>query len=111
MDSPGGSGRECSRTFLRGQLPGDRQSMDSSLRAPWQERLGTDTTVERTQAAEMLSLAVPGLTILGHPDPQRTGERVALLALVSGREALLSRMEPQFAAPAGGGPWRPLADP
>src|SRR5262249_16498650 len=31
--------------------------------------------------------------------------------LISGREALLSRMEPQFAAPAGGGPWRPLADP
>ncbi|HZF12613.1 MAG TPA: sigma-54 dependent transcriptional regulator [Thermoanaerobaculia bacterium] len=84
--------------------------MDSSLRPPWQDRLSTDTTVEKAQV-EVLSLTVPGLTLLAHPDPQRTGERVVLRALVSGREALLSRMEPQFAAPAGGGPWRPLADP
>jgi len=77
---------------------------------PWQDRLGTDTTVEKAQV-EVLSLTVPGLTILGHPDPQRTGERVVLRALVSGREALLSRMEPRFAAPTGEGAWRPLADP
>src|SRR5436305_9597156 len=96
--------------FTRAQPPGDRQSMDSSVIPPWQDRLGTDTTVERAQV-EVLSLTVPGLTILGHPDPPRTGERAVLRALVSGRESLLSRTEPQFAAPAGGGPWRPLADP
>jgi len=94
----------------RAQPLGDRQSMDSSLMPPWQDRLGTDTTVEKAQV-EVLSLTVPGLTLLGHPDPQRTGERVVLRALVSGREALLSRIEPQFAAPTGEGPWRPLADP
>jgi two-component system nitrogen regulation response regulator GlnG len=75
----------------------------------WQERLGADTTDEGTQE-EILSLTVPGLTILAHPDPQRIGERAALLALPAGRETLLSRVEPEFASP-GGGPWRPLADP
>src|SRR5947209_16396993 len=39
------------------------------------------------------SLTVPGLTILGHPQIQRVGERAALLDLSSGREALLSRGE------------------
>jgi two-component system nitrogen regulation response regulator GlnG len=45
------------------------------------------------------SLTVPGLTILGHPQIQRVGERAALLDLSSGREALLSRAEPGFAPP------------
>jgi two-component system nitrogen regulation response regulator GlnG len=79
------------------------------LRPNWQERLGADTTQDETRG-EVLSLTVPGLTILGHPDPQRTGERVPLFALASERETLLSRVEPRF-APPGGGPLRPLADP
>jgi two-component system nitrogen regulation response regulator GlnG len=45
------------------------------------------------------SLTVPGLTILGHPQIHRVGERAALLDLSSGREALLSRTEPGFAPP------------
>jgi len=45
------------------------------------------------------SLSVPGLTILGHPEIRRIGERAALLELSSGREALLSRAEPGFAPP------------
>ncbi len=45
------------------------------------------------------SLTVPGLTILGHPQVHRVGERAALLDLSSGREALLSRAEPGFAPP------------
>src|SRR6185369_15510863 len=45
------------------------------------------------------SLTVPGLTILGHPAVRRVGERAALLDLASGRETLLSRAEPGFAAP------------
>ena len=40
-----------------------------------------------------------GLTILGHPQVQRVGERAALLDLSSGREALLSRGEPWFSPP------------
>jgi len=50
------------------------------------------------------------LTILGHPQLQRVGERAALLDLSSGREALLSRGEPGF-APPGESALQPLAVP
>ena len=83
--------------------------MDTPLRPPWEERLGADTTQESGQH-EAHNPTIPGLTILGHPDPQRIGERVPLFALATGREVLLSRVEPQFAIP-GGGPSLPLADP
>jgi two-component system nitrogen regulation response regulator GlnG len=53
---------------------------------------------------------VPGLTILGHPQIQRVGERAALLDLSSGREMLLSRTEPEFSPPGESAP-RPLAVP
>src|SRR5215210_7591159 len=56
------------------------------------------------------SLTVPGLTILGHPQVQRVGERAALFDLSSGREALLSRGEPGF-SPPGESALRPLAVP
>ncbi|HSF41903.1 MAG TPA: sigma 54-interacting transcriptional regulator, partial [Thermoanaerobaculia bacterium] len=56
------------------------------------------------------SLTVPGLTILGHPQIQRVGERAALLDLSSGRAVLLSRGEPGF-APPGEPALRPLAVP
>lgn len=56
------------------------------------------------------SLTVPGLTILGHPQIHRVGERAALLDLSSGREALLSRGEPGF-APPGEPALQPLAVP
>lgn len=56
------------------------------------------------------SLTVPGLTILGHPQIHRVGERTALLDLSSGREALLSRAEPGF-APPGEPALQPLAVP
>ncbi|HEX6863841.1 MAG TPA: sigma 54-dependent Fis family transcriptional regulator [Thermoanaerobaculia bacterium] len=79
------------------------------MRSRWQERLGADTTREKDEG-EGGSRTVPGLTILGHPDPQRIGERAELFALVSGRETPLSRVEPGF-APLGGGPAHPLADP
>jgi two-component system, NtrC family, nitrogen regulation response regulator GlnG len=52
---------------------------------------------------------VPGLTILGHPDPERVGERVVLAAR-SGTPLPLSRLEPAFAAP-GAGSARALDDP
>jgi two-component system nitrogen regulation response regulator GlnG len=53
---------------------------------------------------------VPGLTILGHPQIHRVGERAALLDLSSGREMLLSRTEPEFSPPGELAP-RPLAVP
>jgi len=56
------------------------------------------------------SLTVPGLTILGHPQLHRVGERAALLDLSSGREAFLSRAEPGF-APPGESVLQPLAVP
>jgi two-component system, NtrC family, nitrogen regulation response regulator GlnG len=52
---------------------------------------------------------VPGLTILGHPDPERVGER-ALLPLRSGKPVALSRLEPPF-GPPGSPARRPLDDP
>src|SRR5688572_9144345 len=53
---------------------------------------------------------VPALTILGHPDVERVGERVRLTELRRGREIALSRNEPLFAAP-GKGHGRALLDP
>jgi len=53
---------------------------------------------------------LPALTVLSHPDLARIGDRVFLGELVRGRELLLSRQEPRFAAPrAASG--EPLADP
>ncbi|HMB54341.1 MAG TPA: sigma 54-interacting transcriptional regulator [Thermoanaerobaculia bacterium] len=53
---------------------------------------------------------VPALTILGHPDPSRVGERRALPSLQGGGVCRLSRLELDFASPQGGLA-RPLADP
>lgn len=57
-------------------------------------------------------ISLPALTLLGHPDLSRTGERVFLSDLVRGRDVLLSRETPLFAAPGElTGAGRPLADP
>jgi len=53
---------------------------------------------------------LPALTILGHPELGRIGERVLLGELTAGRGVELSRHQPSF-APPGGGFGRPLADP
>jgi DNA-binding NtrC family response regulator len=45
---------------------------------------------------------LPALTVLGHPDLSRVGDRAFLGELARGREALLSRQEPRFAAPRAG---------
>jgi two-component system nitrogen regulation response regulator GlnG len=74
-----------------------------------ERRLETQTW--STPAGEpQASLTVPGLTILGHPQFHRVGERAALLDLSSGREALLSRAEPGF-APPGESVLQPLSVP
>jgi len=72
-------------------------------------RLETDTRPEGERRVEA-SPSVLGLTIVGHPDLRRIGERAPLLATDEGRETLLSRLEPTF-APPGGGRRYPLADP
>jgi two-component system nitrogen regulation response regulator GlnG len=57
---------------------------------------------------------VPSLTILGHPDVDRIGERARLTDLRLGRAVALSRNEPAFAAPGRGdgrGPGHALLDP
>jgi two-component system nitrogen regulation response regulator GlnG len=54
--------------------------------------------------------AMPTLTLLGHPDLSRTGDRVFLSDLARGRDVLLSRDKPSFSAP-GDLTGKPLADP
>jgi two-component system nitrogen regulation response regulator GlnG len=43
--------------------------------------------------------ALPALTVLGHADLSRVGDRAFLSELVRGKDALLSRQEPRFTAP------------
>ena len=74
---------------------------------PTELDLSTVTPAETPRPADVV--AVPGLTILAHPDARRVGERVALPELSSARKVDLSRRTPRF-APAGGEPVRPLAD-
>ncbi len=56
----------------------------------------TETAAESSAAEPM---ALPALTILGHPDLDRVGEVVILGELASGREVLLARHQPRFTAP------------
>ncbi len=90
---------------------------------PYWRNLDTATrsTGDRLETPELQR--IPGLTILGHLDARRIGERTVLPALTSGKDVSLSRLEPVFAAsvpPAGarvedtvaaGAGRRPLADP
>ena len=81
-----------------------------SPRNPWEQELEASTLAPGPDEESLPELRLPALTILAHPDPRRTGERVLLPALVSGRAVELSRLTPLFGAP-GGGELRPLADP
>src|SRR5262249_17433588 len=68
-----------------------------------------DTRGEAKAVEPVRGRLVVGLTVLGHPDPARIGEQVALVGLESGREEVLSRKEPLFAQP-GEVRLRPLGD-
>ena len=81
-----------------------------SPRNPWEQELEASTLAPGAKEKSFPELRVPALTILAHPDSWRTGERVLLPALVSGRPVELSRLTPLFGAPCGG-ELRPLADP
>jgi two-component system nitrogen regulation response regulator GlnG len=61
--------------------------------------LEVDTRVSGYQRRTIVSLLIPGLTLLYHPDLERVGERALLPGLVSGREEILSRTQPDFAPP------------
>jgi len=76
----------------------------------WQRDLQLETPLADTFRVQPVAPQVPGLTILWHPDGRRIGERVVLRRLTSGRTVEVSRLEPLFAPPAGGGSQRPLAD-
>jgi two-component system nitrogen regulation response regulator GlnG len=68
------------------------------------------TTIEdarRARRSPNAELEV-ALTLVGHADLDRVGERALLGALASGGEQAISRLEPLF---EGGGVSRPLADP
>lgn len=54
--------------------------------------------------------ALPALTVLGHPDLSRIGDRAFLGELARRRPALLSRQQPRFSAP-GALHGKPLDDP
>ncbi len=60
-------------------------------------------------ARPLAEAAVPCLTILCHPDPDRVGEIAPLTCLLSGESQLVSRLEPRFFQRRSGMP-RPLAD-
>ncbi len=75
----------------------------------WRLHLESATRSETDVRQNLTDVGVPGLTILWHSDSRRVGERVALSGLLSARIEPLSRLEPRFAPPHGGGP-RPLAD-
>ena len=62
------------------------------------------------KAAGGASERVPALTVLGHAQAARVGDRATLLGLPAGEPVSLSRVAPNFSPPTGGAP-RPLADP
>ncbi|RKH44579.1 sigma-54-dependent Fis family transcriptional regulator, partial [Corallococcus llansteffanensis] len=70
------------------------------------------TTAVRTQGTPTQAAhAVPALTLIGHAQPQRIGERLLLEGLLSAeRSVSLSRNAPDFSRP-GGMLSLPLGDP
>ena len=83
-------------------MPNDSEALQRLLQA--------DTRAESSGASPVAPFYVPGLTVLYHPDAERTGERVALAGLAAGRREALARGEPAFCQP-GSALLRPLADP
>ncbi|HLX08988.1 MAG TPA: sigma 54-interacting transcriptional regulator [Thermoanaerobaculia bacterium] len=73
------------------------------------DRLLQETRTHSGSGLPAVSLLVPGLTVLCHPDLRRVGERAALTRLAAGQPELLARHQPLFAAP-GQALRRPLGD-
>lgn len=83
----------------------------SSKATAWDAHLDSETRSFAGERGVVRPGFVPGLTVLAHPDPRRTGEEASLAELVAGREASVSRLAPLFAQPSSGAEARPLADP
>jgi two-component system nitrogen regulation response regulator GlnG len=75
------------------------------------DRLDEKTRQAAPLAAGGVIERVPALTLLGHAQAARTGERATLLGLRAGEAVSLSRTEPSFSALSAGASPRPLADP
>ena len=71
--------------------------------------LGTETHLESEIGISIEAELLPALTILWHPDLARVGQRALLTPLTSGRSVAVSRLEPDFAFPAGSHRPLPLA--
>ena len=70
-----------------------------------------DTTLRSGgKPSKSRATALPCLTVLGHVDRTRLGERAVLKALVVGQRVEVSRAQPKFGRP-GAPPSAPLADP
>jgi two-component system nitrogen regulation response regulator GlnG len=76
----------------------------------WEPPLEADTRTDGDEQRAAVSPRLPGLTLLYHPDLQRIGERALLSRLSSGREELVSRLQPDF-TPSDRPLRRPLEDP
>ena len=68
------------------------------------------TAMGPKRRGDVSSRSVPTLTILAHPIAARSGERLVLHALASGKEVAISRNEPDFAH-LGSALGAPLGDP
>ncbi len=80
-------------------------SKKPNMRQTLQTRTRTDSGT--SEAASVVR--VPVLTLLWHPDVTRVGERAWLPEIEGGETIYLSRLEPVFRPPGGGGA-RPLAE-
>ncbi|MEZ4308364.1 MAG: sigma 54-interacting transcriptional regulator [Polyangiaceae bacterium] len=72
--------------------------------------LETRTRQIQQVTAGALPERVPTLTLLGHPQASRIGDRAILAGLAAGEATAVSRGAPAFDSPEGGAS-RPLADP
>ncbi len=76
------------------------------------DALASRTTMGDGSTLAPMSVRVPCLTLLAHPDPGRVGEQAPLPALSVGRSLYLSRAEPSFLQPSStAGTPRALEDP
>ena len=83
--------------------------MGEAERSDWRNQETTTASGLMGEASRPATFAIPGLTILCHPDPERVGEQAVLVDLRGRGEALVSRLEPDFRTP-GGEPRGALAD-
>jgi len=80
------------------------------MTSPTDDPLLHSTLRSTSKSSASKRATIPCLTVLGHRDRTRLGERAALKALLIGQAVEVSRAAPNFGKP-GGAPGAPLADP